>query len=110
MASAPALYGIPLPWIAVEAGWFVANMAANRGLSVKCCRQLWRTRTDRRRSHLLNGADLRPVYPVLVAELFLMFKFARLGPSSLKPVAITLSSLPRLLSRHAKTESSNDRL
>ncbi len=39
-----ALYGIPLPWIAVEAGWFVAEMAANRGLSVKCCRQLWRTR------------------------------------------------------------------
>lgn len=39
-----ALYGIPLPWIAVEAGWFVAEYTANRGLSVKCCRQLWRTR------------------------------------------------------------------
>ncbi|SPW40258.1 cytochrome d ubiquinol oxidase subunit 1 [Escherichia coli] len=25
MASARALYGIPLPWIAVEAGWFVAE-------------------------------------------------------------------------------------
>ncbi|XPE35384.1 cytochrome ubiquinol oxidase subunit I [Shigella flexneri] len=26
-----ALYGIPLPWIAVEAGWFVAEMAATVG-------------------------------------------------------------------------------
>ncbi|VTP65332.1 Cytochrome d ubiquinol oxidase subunit 1 [Leclercia adecarboxylata] len=30
----------------------------------------------------------------LVAELFLMFKFARLGPSSLKRVATTTSSPP----------------
>ncbi len=82
MALRAALYGIPLPWIAVEAGWFWLNMAANRGLSVKCCRQLWRLVTDRRRSHLLNGADLRPVSLFLVAELFLMFKFARLGPSA----------------------------
>lgn len=38
-----ALYGIPLPWIAVEAGWFVASMVVSRGRSAKCCRQPWRT-------------------------------------------------------------------
>lgn len=27
-----ALYGIPLPWIAVEAGWFVAEYGRQRGL------------------------------------------------------------------------------
>ncbi|XMR51981.1 cytochrome ubiquinol oxidase subunit I [Escherichia coli] len=25
VAADPALYGIPLPWIAIEAGWFVAE-------------------------------------------------------------------------------------
>ncbi len=81
-----ALYGIPLPWIAIESGWFVAEYG----------RQPWaigevlptavaNSSPDRRRPDLLHAAHLRSVHPCSsVAELFLMFKFARLGPSSLK--------------------------
>ena len=32
------LWGIPLPWIAIEAGWFVASMVVNPGPSPRCCR------------------------------------------------------------------------
>jgi len=80
-----ALYGLPLPWIAVEAGWFVAEYG----------RQPWAigeilptavansslTTTDL----LLSMGLICGLYTLfLVAEMFLMFKFARLGPSSLK--------------------------
>jgi len=80
-----ALYGLPLPWIAVEAGWFVAEYG----------RQPWAigeilptavansslTTTD----VLLSMSLICGLYTLfLVAEMFLMFKFARLGPSSLK--------------------------
>ncbi len=79
------LFGIPLPWIASEAGWFVAEFG----------RQPW----------AVNGilpvdvaaSNLHPtqiytslgiiifLYTVfLIAEMYLMFKFARRGPSSLK--------------------------
>ncbi|MGC6746621.1 cytochrome ubiquinol oxidase subunit I [Escherichia coli] len=80
-----ALYGIPLPWIAVEAGWFVAEYG----------RQPWAIGevlpTAVANSSLTAGdlifsmvliCGLYTLFPV--AELFLMFKFARLGPSSLK--------------------------
>lgn len=80
-----ALYGIPLPWIAVEAGWFVAEYG----------RQPWAIGevlpTAVANSSLTVGDLLFSMilicglYTVfLVAEMYLMFKFARLGPSSLK--------------------------
>ncbi len=80
-----ALYGIPLPWIAVEAGWFVAEYG----------RQPWAVGevlpTAVAHSSLSVGDLLFSIIFIcglytllLVAELFLMFKFARLGPSSLK--------------------------
>lgn len=80
-----ALYGIPLPWIAVEAGWFVAEYG----------RQPWAIGevlpTAVANSSLTVGDLLFSMFLIcglytlfLVAELFLMFKFARLGPSSLK--------------------------
>lgn len=79
------LWGIPLPWIAIESGWFlteygrqpwaiyevlpvgVANSALTTG-------DLWFT------IGLLCG-----LYTLfLVVEMYLMFKYGRLGPSSLK--------------------------
>ncbi len=80
-----ALYGIPLPWIAVEAGWFVAEYG----------RQPWAIGevlpTAVANSSLTAGDLIFSMVLIcglytlfLVAELFLMFKFARLGPSSLK--------------------------
>ncbi|WP_210497600.1 cytochrome ubiquinol oxidase subunit I, partial [Pantoea ananatis] len=80
-----ALYGIPLPWIAVEAGWFVAEYG----------RQPWAIGevlpTAVANSSLTVGDILFSMGLIcglytlfLVAEMYLMFKFARLGPSSLK--------------------------
>ena len=79
------LWGLPLPWIAIESGWFlaeygrqpwaifevlpvgVANSALGKG-------DLW-----------FSIGLLCTLYSVfLVAEMYLMYKYGRLGPSSLK--------------------------
>lgn len=79
-----ALYAIPAPWIAAEMGWIVAEMG----------RQPW-TISGILPTHLstssLSAGDLyfsiagfMDFYTLLlVIEMFLMFKYARLGPSSL---------------------------
>ncbi|GAB6262123.1 cytochrome ubiquinol oxidase subunit I [Photobacterium sp. CCB-ST2H9] len=80
-----ALYSIPLPWIAVEAGWFVAEYG----------RQPWAVGeilpTSMAASNLAASDILTSMAAIitlytcfLVAEVYLMLKFARLGPSSLK--------------------------
>lgn len=79
-----AVYGIPLPWIASELGWVVAEYG----------RQPW-TIAGMLPTHLsvssvgvgqlyLSLAGFFVFYTVLlVIELFLMTKYVRLGPSSL---------------------------
>jgi cytochrome d ubiquinol oxidase subunit I len=79
-----ALFAIPAPWIAAEMGWIVAEMG----------RQPW-TISGILPTHLstssLSAGDLyfslagfMGFYTLLlVIEMFLMFKYARLGPSSL---------------------------
>jgi len=79
-----ALWSIPLPWVAAEMGWVVAEYG----------RQPW-TIHGVLPTHLstsaLNASDVAislagfvTFYTLLlVAELYLMFKYARLGPSSL---------------------------
>ena len=79
-----AVFSIPLPWIAAELGWFVAEFG----------RQPW-TIYGLLPTHLSAssltvaqvGSSLTAfivMYSALFAvELFLMFKYARLGPSSL---------------------------
>ena len=80
-----ALYGIPLPWMAIEAGWFVAEYG----------RQPWAIGevlpTAVANSSLTVGDVLFSMTLIcglytlfLVAEMYLMFRFARLGPASLK--------------------------
>ncbi|MEE4293014.1 MAG: cytochrome ubiquinol oxidase subunit I [Xanthomonadales bacterium] len=79
-----ALYGIPLPWLASELGWFVAEYG----------RQPWsigEVLPVHMSTSVLSTGDL--VFSLfgfigfytllLVIELYLMFRFARLGPSSL---------------------------
>jgi cytochrome d ubiquinol oxidase subunit I len=78
------LFSIPVPWIAVETGWFVAEFG----------RQPWAigevlptaiaasslTATDL----IVSLSAFVVVYSILLAiGIYLMFKFARLGPSSL---------------------------
>jgi cytochrome d ubiquinol oxidase subunit I len=80
-----ALYGLPLPWIAIECGWFVAEYG----------RQPWtisEVLPTFMSASSLTTADLwfsiisiTLFYAILlVIEMFLMFKYARLGPSSMK--------------------------
>lgn len=80
-----SLWGIPLPWIASELGWVVAEYG----------RQPW-TIAEMLPTHLSSStltaeqlyfslAGFAVFYTVLlVIELFLMFKYARLGPSTLQ--------------------------
>ncbi|MCF6204333.1 MAG: cytochrome ubiquinol oxidase subunit I [Methylococcaceae bacterium] len=79
-----ALYSIPLPWIACEMGWIVAEYG----------RQPWAV-AELLPTHLsissrtvgelyFSLAGFISFYTLLfVIEMFLMFKFARLGPSAL---------------------------
>jgi cytochrome bd ubiquinol oxidase subunit I len=78
------LWGIPLPWIACEFGWITAEVG----------RQPWVLRGLLPTTFGASSIDVSTVafslggfvlfYVTLVAiELFLMFKFARMGPSSL---------------------------
>ena len=79
-----AVWGIPLPWIAAETGWFVAEygrqpwtisgvLPTHMSVSSLSTDQLW-----------FSIAGFVSFYTVLlVIELYLMFKYARLGPSSL---------------------------
>jgi cytochrome bd ubiquinol oxidase subunit I len=79
-----ALFAIPVPWIAAEMGWVVAEMG----------RQPWTISgilpTNLSSSSLSSGdlyfslIGFMGFYTLLlVIEMFLMFKYARLGPSSL---------------------------
>ena len=79
-----AVWCIPLPWIAAETGWFVAEVGrqpwtisgilpTHISVSSISSEQLWFS---------IGGFAL--FYTVLlIIELYLMFKYVRLGPSSL---------------------------
>ncbi|MCK3658712.1 cytochrome d terminal oxidase subunit 1 [Pasteurellaceae bacterium Pebbles2] len=79
------LWGMPLPWIAIECGWFLAEYG----------RQPWAIQdvlpVGVANSSLTTGdlwfsiGLICALYTVfLVAEMYLMFKYGRLGPSALK--------------------------
>lgn len=81
-----ALWFIPVPWIAIQSGWIVAEYG----------RQPW-TVFGMLPTHLsvssLSAANVMGSIAgfvgfytlLLVAELYLMFKYARLGPTVLQP-------------------------
>ncbi|EOB2569198.1 cytochrome ubiquinol oxidase subunit I [Vibrio parahaemolyticus] len=80
-----SLLSIPLPWLAVELGWFVAEygrqpwavgeiLPVDLAVSGLTAGQLW--------GSLLAIAALYTVF--LIVEVYLMVKFARKGPSILK--------------------------
>ena len=78
------IWAIPLPWIASEMGWFVAEfgrqpwsigevLPTHLSVSSRSVEDLW----------MSIGGFVVLYTGLLIAELFLMFRFARLGPSSL---------------------------
>jgi cytochrome d ubiquinol oxidase subunit I len=79
-----ALWSIPLPWIAMELGWIVAEygrqpwsisevLPTHLSTSSVTTGQIW----------FSLGGFIAFYTALLVIELYLMFKYARLGPSSL---------------------------
>ncbi|WON76053.1 cytochrome ubiquinol oxidase subunit I [Serratia sp. UGAL515B_01] len=80
-----ALYGIPLPWIAVEAGWFVAEYGRQPWAIGEVLPTAVATSSLTTGHVLFSMGLICGLYTLfLVAELYLMFKFGRMGPSSLK--------------------------
>ncbi len=79
------LYSIPLPWIAIESGWFVAEYGRQPWVVGEVLPTVMGHSALERGDLILSIGLICGLYTLfLVAELFLMFKFARLGPSSLK--------------------------
>jgi len=80
-----ALFGIPLPWIAIESGWFVAEYGRQPWAIGEVLPTAVANSTLTAGDLIFSMLLICGLYTLfLVAELYLMFKFARLGPSSLK--------------------------
>jgi cytochrome d ubiquinol oxidase subunit I len=79
-----ALYSIPLPWLAAESGWFVAEYGRQPWAIGEILPTSLATSTLGTGDLAFSLSGFIGFYTLLlVAELYLMFKYARLGPSSL---------------------------
>lgn len=79
-----ALYGIPLPWIAIETGWFVAEFGRQPWAISEILPTFLATSSLTATDVLISMVGFIVFYTILgIIEFWLMFKFARLGPSSL---------------------------
>lgn len=79
-----ALYAIPAPWIAAEMGWVVAEMG-RQPWTISGILPTHLSTSSLTTNHLyFSLAGFIGFYTLLlVVEMYLMFKYARLGPSSL---------------------------
>ena len=79
-----ALYALPLPWIAAECGWVVAEYGRQPWAIGEVLPTFLGTSTLATSDLIFSIAGFVGFYTLLLtADLFLMFKYARLGPSSL---------------------------
>jgi cytochrome d ubiquinol oxidase subunit I len=79
-----AVWFIPMPWVAAEVGWFVAEYGRQPWSIFGVLPTHLSTSTLSASSLYGSLAGFLGFYTLLlVVELYLMFKFARLGPSSL---------------------------
>ena len=79
-----ALYSIPLPWISSELGWFVAEYGRQPWSIGEVLPTHLSTSTLGVGDLYFSLAGFIGFYTLLlVVEMYLMFKYARLGPSSL---------------------------
>ncbi len=79
-----ALYSIPLPWIASEMGWIVAEYGRQPWSIAEILPTHLSVSTRSAGELYLSLAGFIAFYTLLfVIEMFLMFKYARLGPSAL---------------------------
>ena len=79
-----ALYSIPLPWLSAEAGWFVAEYGRQPWAIGEILPTYLATSTLHTGDLIFSLSGFILFYTLLlIAEMYLMFKYARLGPSSL---------------------------
>ncbi|TAN68793.1 MAG: cytochrome bd-I ubiquinol oxidase subunit CydA [Methylobacter sp.] len=79
-----SLYIMPLPWIACEMGWFVAEFGRQPWTIAEILPTFLSTSSLTELDIYLSLAGYIGLYTVfLIIELFLMLKFIKLGPSSL---------------------------
>jgi cytochrome d ubiquinol oxidase subunit I len=79
-----ALYAIPLPWLSAEAGWFVAEYGRQPWAIGEILPTSLATSTLTEGDLFFSLSGFFFFYTLLlVAEMYLMFKYARLGPASL---------------------------
>jgi cytochrome d ubiquinol oxidase subunit I len=79
-----ALYSIPLPWIASEMGWIVAEYGRQPWSIAEILPTHLSVSTRSAGELYLSLAGFIGFYTLLfVIEMYLMFKYARLGPSAL---------------------------
>ena len=79
-----ALYGLPLPWIAAECGWVVAEYGRQPWAIGGVLPTFLGTSSLATSDLIFSITGFVGFYTLLLtADLFLMFKYARLGPSSL---------------------------
>ncbi|RXZ42190.1 cytochrome ubiquinol oxidase subunit I [Crenobacter cavernae] len=79
-----AVFAIPLPWVAIEAGWFVAEYGRQPWtISGVLPTRLSASALDASQLHF-SLIGLLGIYTLLfVIEMYLMLKYIRLGPASL---------------------------
>ena len=79
-----ALWSIPLPWIAAELGWIVAEYARQPwSISEVLPTHLSVSSVSAGQLYFSLGGFVVFYTGLLIVELYLMFKYARAGPSSL---------------------------
>ncbi len=79
-----AVISIPVPWIAIETGWIVAEYGRQPWAIGEVLPTFMATSSLTADDLLISIVGFAVFYTLLaIIEFFLMFKFARLGPSSL---------------------------
>lgn len=79
-----ALFSIPLPWIAIECGWFVAEYGRQPWAIGEVLPTFLGVSSISSTQVATSLCGFIILYTLLlIVELYLMFKYARLGPSSL---------------------------
>ena len=79
-----ALFAIPLPWIAIETGWFVAEFGRQPWAIGEVLPTFLATSSLTTGDLIFSRAGFIAFYTfLLLIEMWLMFHFARKGPSSL---------------------------
>lgn len=78
------LYSLPLPWIAIIAGWFIAEHGRQPWIVYGILPTRLGASSISSGDVITSLVGFMAFYTILfIIELFLMFKYARIGPSSL---------------------------